>query len=138
MANNKSEHLLDEIGQLLASDREYPLNDTLLYAKLVEGSSSPAVFKNRGNHVLYRRPDLEAWGDLLTDLWDEADPNKRWAEMEYLIRDGRFSIIYVYPDEIDPDEDPFDRRDRVVAKYFGDKPIVYPPWAETGAQTFTL
>ncbi len=60
-------------------------------------------------------------------LWDEAEPDKHWAEMEYLIHDGRFTVIYTYPEEIDPEEDPFDRRDRIVARYFGDKPILYPP-----------
>ena len=58
--------------------------------------------------------------------------------MEYLIRGGRFTVTYTYPDEIDPEEDPFVRRDRVVARYFGDKPIVYPPGDDTVGHTFKL
>lgn len=48
--------------------------------------------------------------------------------MEYLVRDGKLEVAYTYPDEIDPEEDVVERRARVVRRYFGEKPIVYPPW----------
>ena len=76
--------------------------------------------------------------DPLMDLWDEADPDKRWAEMEYLVRDGRFTVTYTYPEDIDPEEDEFRRRDRIVARYFGDKPIVYPERRDGRGQIFKL
>mgnify|MGYP003622946578 CR=1 FL=1 len=139
MANTEVESLLNRLGQILAEDREYRVDGTLLYAKVDDASATPAIFKNLGNHILYRWPDLDSIGDPLMHLWDAADPDKRWAEIEYLIRDDRFfNVTYVYPDEIDPDEDPFVRRDRIVAKYFGDKPIVYPPLDDSIGQDFKL
>ena len=62
--------------------------------------------------------------------------------MEYLLRYGKFTVTFTYPDEIDPDEDfavHFARRDRIVKRHFGDKPIVYPPMPnDHGVQQFDM
>ena len=128
MSKDETERLLVEIGHLLAEDQEYPVDGTLLYAELDRNYVAPSIFKNLGNHILYRRPDLDRLGSALLDLWEAQDSDDRWAAIEYVVRDGRFDVTYTYPDAIDPEEDPMERRDRVVRRHFGDKPIVYPPW----------
>lgn len=130
MANNETERLLNEIGRLLAQDREYPFENTLLYAQLDHNMVGESIFKELGNQVLYRRPVIEDLPDTLLDLWDLQEGHERWAEMEYLCRDGKFEVTYIYPDEIDPEEDLIERRARAVRRHFGDKPIVYPPWPD--------
>lgn len=45
-----------------------------------------------------------------------------------LLRGGKFEVTYIYPDEIDPEEGLLERRERVVRRHFGEKPIVYLPW----------
>lgn len=127
MADDETERLLNEIGQLLAEDTDYPLDGTLLHAELGKNYVSPSIFKDLGDHVLYRDPDLDRLGDALLDLWEAQKTDKRWAEIEYVVRGDRFQASFTYPEEIDPEEEPFDRRDRVVARYFGTKPIKYPP-----------
>lgn len=127
MASDDSERLLVEIGQLLAEDTEYHLNGTLLYSQLAHWSVATAIFKERGNHVLYRWPDPDRLDYALLELWEAQDTDDRWAEIEYVIRDGTFDVTYTFPEDIDPDEDTFVRRDRIVQRHFGDKPIVYPP-----------
>ena len=134
----ETESLLVEIGQLLAEDIEYPLDGTLLYAELDDNFVAPAVFKDRGNHILYRWPDLDRLGGALLDLWNAQEANDRWAEIEYVVRDGRFTATYTYPDDIDPDEDEFERRDRIVQRHFGDKPIVYPPFPPDDVPKYEL
>lgn len=138
MPKNETEGLLDKIGGLLAEDTEFPLDETLLYARLARNMVAPSIFKDRGNHVLYRNPDLDRLGDALLDLWEAEAPDNRWAEIEYVIRDGKFDVAFTYPEEIDPEEEPLDRRRRIVARYFGDKPIVYPPPPEDDDQLFDL
>ncbi|MDP5277711.1 hypothetical protein Q9Q95_02140 [Sphingomonas sp. DG1-23] len=130
MENNRTEELLNLIGQLLAEDTEYPLDNTLLHAEVGRAFVGPSIFKDRGNHILYRDPDLDRLGDALLDLWEAQQDEKRWAELEYIVRNGRFEATFIYPEEIDLDEEPLDRRTRIVAQYFGDKPIVYPPFEE--------
>ncbi|MFT3975900.1 MAG: hypothetical protein QM688_02105 [Sphingomonas bacterium] len=131
MENSETARLLAEIGLLLAKDTEYPLDDTLLYAVLDRGYVEASIFKNLGNQILYRWPDMDTLGDALLELWEAQESEPRWAEIEYLVKDGRFTVTYTYPDEIDPKEnedDMFARRTRIVRKYFGEKPIVYPPF----------
>jgi hypothetical protein len=45
-------------------------------------------------------------------------------------------VTYFYPDEIDPDEEWMERRERVVRHHFGEKPIVYPPLLAEDAKGF--
>lgn len=127
MANEQTDRLLGVIARLLAEDTAYPLDGTLLYAEVDYNYVAPSIFKNRGNSIVYRDPDLDRLGDALLELWGAEDPKNRWAEIEYLIQGDTFEVAYAYADEIDPEEEPFDRRDRIVKRYFGDKPIVYPP-----------
>lgn len=140
MANDETDRLLGEIGQLLAEDTAYPLDGTLLYAQVDSNFVAPSIFKNSGNSVIYRYPDLDRLGGALLELWEAEEPKNRWEEIEYRVQDDKFEVAYTYADEIDPDEDTFERRDRVVKRHFGDKPIVYPPLPpdEDGVPSYDL
>ncbi len=129
MEIDETEKLLQSISQILSEDTEYPLDGTLLYARVAANMVGPSVFKNLSDHILYRDPELDSLSEALLALWYAQDSKKRWSEIEYLIRDGKFTAKFVYADDIAPMEveDSLDRRDRIVREYFGDKPIVYPP-----------
>jgi hypothetical protein len=128
MSNTETERLLNRVSQLLAEDKEYPLEGTLLHAEVRRNSVSPSIFKDRGNQIVYRSPDLNRLGDALLDLWEAQEGEDRWEELQYLVKDGRFEVTFVYPEDLDPDEMSLDRRDKVLKQYFGDKPVVYPDW----------
>lgn len=140
MANDETDRLLGKIGQLLAEDTAYPLDGTLLYARVRSTMVAPSIFKNQGNNIVYRRPDLDQLCPALIELLEAEEPKNRWAEIEYLISGNTFEVTYAYDDEIDPDEDTFERRDRIVKRHFGDKPIVYPsfPPDDDDALSFDL
>lgn len=138
MAIEQTERLLGEIGRLLADDNEYPLDGTLLYARLDHNWVAPSIYKDRGNHLVYRWPDLNQLGGALLNLWNAQDADDRWAEIEYMVRDGRFTATYTYPDDIDPEEDESERRDRIVRRHFGDKPIEYPPLPSDDAPPYEV
>lgn len=127
MTKDKVDQALDQVANLLAEDTSYPLDGTLLYAEVGEGFVSPSIFKDLGDHIVYRTPDLDRLGDALLDLWEAQDSNRRWVEIEYVIRDNKFRASFTYPDEIGPNEEPRDRRRRIVEKHFGTKRILYPP-----------
>lgn len=126
MQSDETQRLLNELAEALAEDVDYPLDNTLLYAEVAADMASPSIYKNLSNHILYRNPELDAFCYTLWDLWLEQPEGRRWAHMEYLVKDGKFDAVFVYPDELDPEEEPMDRRTRIVRRYFGDKPIVYP------------
>ncbi|PZU11610.1 hypothetical protein [Sphingomonas sp.] len=128
MPNDETELLLAFIGEILESDTRYPIENTLLYAEVEPGMVSASVFKDDGTSAVYRWVYSDRLIEALQDLWDAADPEKRWAEMEYVIRNNSFHAHFTFADEIDKDEDEFERRARIVKRYFGDKPIAYPSW----------
>lgn len=138
MPRSATEELLNEIGQLLAEDREYPLAGTLLFARVDLNMVNPSIFKDRGNEIVYCHPDLHGLGDALLDLWDEQTGKDRWREIHYLVRDGRFEVTYVYPEDLDDEEDWDNRRDKVVSSYFGEKPVRYPPLPDFDFPTYEL
>ncbi|MHA6723216.1 hypothetical protein [Sphingomonas sp. RS2018] len=130
MAKTESEELLAEIGGLLMEDHDYRVEPTLLYAQLDHNFTGQSIFKEVGNQLLFRWPMNERMTYALLELWEVQDGQVRWSELEYVLRDGRFDAAYFYPDEIDPQEDVIERRERSLQRHFGDKPIVYPPFPE--------
>lgn len=127
MEDDAAARVLDEIGQILAEDTEYPLEGTLLYAQVDTNMVGASIFKLREEDILYRLEPFDALTEPLLQLWELGTPGKRWAEMEYVIRDGRFTATFTYPEAIDQGEDDFHRRDRIVWRHLGQKPITYPP-----------
>ncbi|QJU56932.1 hypothetical protein HL653_03215 [Sphingomonas sp. AP4-R1] len=132
MPNDRISQLLSLIGEILNDDTKYPIENTLLYVEVEPGMVSSDIFKDGGTNVIYRWVLSSRLTEALLDLWEAADPDKRWAEMEHVIRDGTFHAHFSYPGEIDKEEDEFERRTRIVKRYFGDRPIVYPPLPEPG------
>ena len=137
MHRDRAGELLQDIHRVLASDHKHLPYHALLIAQLDDNWVSPAIFKDRGKHVLYREP-MPALTEPLLALWALGADSKRWAELEFYIYVHRFCVAFVYPHEIDPNEEDFDRRDRTVKRYFGDKPIVYPSASRFRSQTFVL
>lgn len=127
MAETESERLLAEIGGLLMADDDYPSEPTLLYVQLDHNMIGESIFKELGNQFVYRDPVNGRLPYALLELWEAQEGHDRWSELEYALRDGKFEVAYFYPDEIDPEEDVIERRERALRRHFGDKPIVYPP-----------
>lgn len=132
MPSDEAAALLAFIGEILSADTKYPLENTLLYAEVEPGMVSADVFKDDGAHAVYRWVSSPRLTEALLDLWEVEPPEMRWAEMEYVIRNGQFHAHFTYREEIDKEEDEFDRRKRIVKRYFGDKPILYPSWPPPG------
>lgn len=140
MANDETELLLNEIGQLLAKETGFPRSSVLLYAQLEPDAVGLDIFVEHSSYVEYSHSG-NSLTDPLLDLWEVEEPEKRWAEMEYLLRNGKFTATFTYPGEVDPEEESdafFARRRSIVARHFGDKPIVYPPWPDDGGQRFEV
>jgi hypothetical protein len=125
MANDETGRLLNEIGNILARDTEYPLDGTFLYAEAKRMSVSIDIFKDLGDRLLYRWP-MPGLSDAILDLWEAAPQNKRWSAMQYRIHDGTFEATFTYPEDFDEAEDVFVRRDRILQQRYGNKRIVYP------------
>ncbi|MDE2619368.1 MAG: hypothetical protein KGL54_04305 [Sphingomonadales bacterium] len=103
---------------------------TLLYATVEEGAIGVTIAEDRGNYIFFHRLPLADSTDLvdtLVEIWRLRREGERFAEMSFLIADGRFHASLFYPDLLDPTEDPFDRSFRVIAEHFGSKPAQCDP-----------
>lgn len=134
MANDDTGPLLTLIGEILSADTRYPVENTMLYAEVELGTVSQSVFKDDGHNAVYRWVSSPRLTQALLDLWEAEVPEKRWVQMEYIIRGGQFRAHFTYSEEIEKEEDQFDRRDRIVKRHFGNKPIVYPSWPPPGPE----
>ncbi|MBA2934143.1 hypothetical protein HZF05_08520 [Sphingomonas sp. CGMCC 1.13654] len=126
MANDEIGLLLNEIGNGLAHDKEYPLDGTFVYAEAAPAMVSTSIFKDLGDHLLFRI-STNMVDDLILDLWDAAPTDRRWAAMQYWIAGGKFTASFTYPEEFDPEESVRERRDRILQQRYGNKRVVYPP-----------
>ena len=127
MANDRTDALLQEIVRLVTEEPAERSKATLLYARIDRNFVSLAVFDEREDDIVYREPHLQRLSALLLDFWEATRSPRPWREIEYLVRGDATDVSFTYREQIDPDEMSLDRRDRIVAKHFGDKPIVYTP-----------
>jgi hypothetical protein len=113
-----------ELAQIVAGTPD----GTYLYAEAGEGWVGASVFKDEGPIVRYYDPSLTLC-DLLLRAWEaeSTDPKLRWSVMEYEIKETKFDVRFDFPDEVHVESFAADgRRDIVLKRRFGDKPVLYP------------
>jgi hypothetical protein len=117
--------ILAEIGQMIADVlQDENAEGAFMYAEAGDMWQEASIFKDLGNRVTFRFPSTELFG-AVQRLWESADPDKKWAVLSYTISDGEFDAQFKYPEDIDPEESGFERREKAVAERYGDKPIDY-------------
>lgn len=117
--------MLNGIGQHLADILEHHPDGAYLYAEMDEGYCEAGVFYDEGEHVVYYGPSDELF-NALHELWEFAEADKKWAVLHYEVKNGAFDARFSYPDQIDPVEAGFERRERALYERYGDKPVIYP------------
>jgi len=127
--------IMSEVGQVLAEIADGDPEGVFLYVEFGPGWIGPSVFKAEGSAVRNFECNRELYR-LLGDAWHTAPEGKRWSVLEYGIKDGKFSVAFRYPEEVDV-ESAFDasRRRAALLAHYGDKPVIYPPPPE-GAVEF--
>ncbi|UAK25190.1 hypothetical protein [Sphingomonas nostoxanthinifaciens] len=122
--------LLNEVGNVLAQDADYPLDGTFLYVEADWGWVDMMIFKDLGDHLLARWP-MNGLADVLAELWEAEVPAKRWSSMQYRIEGGAFSASFTHG-QLDPEESTLDRRHRILQQRYGNKRVDYPPLRRRG------
>jgi len=120
--------LLGAVGELAADEIGGDPNGIYLYVEVGDRWISVNLFRDEGDVIRYYSHDDEL-SELIWQAWEaeSLDSKKRWAVMEYEIRDGKFDAQFIYPDQVDVESYDVDRREIALRKRFGDKPIIYPP-----------
>ncbi|WP_419814104.1 hypothetical protein [Glacieibacterium sp.] len=124
MIDLTAEQILREIGEAVGHETDRLASEIFLYVEIQPAVISPSMFMDYGEKVIHHSAS-ERLTFLLYDLW-LADPEaKRWAAMKYIVNDGHFEALFTYPNEIDPEEDQDDRRDRIVSERYHNKQIIF-------------
>ena len=116
--------LLNALGNVLALDTAYPLDGTFLYVEAAPQMVSASIFKDLGDHLLYRMA-TSVLDDVLFELWEAETPGKRWSAMQYVIDGDRFTTVFSF-DKLDPEISTIKRRQAILDQRYGNKQVVYP------------
>jgi hypothetical protein len=125
MANKEIGDMLHAIAQHTADILGKTPEDVFVYIDAADQRQGGAVFDNLADRVIYHDPS-DAMCEEIQRLWDAADPDKKWAMVFYDIKDEKFEVEFIYPDQLEVDFWEHDyREDALIARY-GDKPVIYP------------
>lgn len=118
--------ILNDIAQEIAEMLGRLPDNAFLYAEVDDEGREASVFTEDEDGIFCRQPSDEMF-ELVGELWEAADDDKKWAAVEYDIADGKFEANFIFPEQIDPEEISDDRRERALRRRYGDRPITYPP-----------
>ena len=116
--------ILEKIGQMIADILDGEPEGAFMTAEAGEAWVEASIFKDLGDRVLFRGPDVALFEALL-ELREAEEPNKRWTTMSFTINNGRFDAQFGYDDDVDQNEIGFERRERLLAERYGDKLVDY-------------
>jgi hypothetical protein len=122
------ESLIQSIGAECMALAEGDTGRILFHAEIDDGVTRPAVFYLVAPGKLRyvdATDELECDAYALWESW-KGNGNAEWRVMNYLIVDGKLSIDYVYPEQIDESENLVARRKRTLMQYFGEVQVEYP------------
>jgi hypothetical protein len=127
MTNNiRMGDILNDIAQEIAEMLGRLPDNAFLYAEADGEGREASIFAENNDGIFCRQPSDEMF-ELVGELWEAADDDKKWAAVEYDIADGKFEANFIFPEQIDPEDISDDRRERALRKRYGDRPITYPP-----------
>lgn len=125
MATVEIGEMLNAIGQHTANVLGKTPKNVFVYLRAGDQWMEGSIFDDLGTEVIYHDPNEEMVYEVIR-LWDAANPDRKWEMLHYDIKDGEFTVKYFYPDDLDPEEDSPEQRERALAERYGDKPIIYP------------
>lgn len=107
---------------------EYHGGKLILYYEVQDGFiESSMFFRSEHGRILYKRSskDLKNLIYRFWEDWQRVPGNREWRCMTYVIEDGKFTVDFKYPDEIDDARPSSARRPGVISDHFGDVEVDY-------------
>lgn len=136
MNQDRQAELLNQIGTKLHADQRYSAVGTLLICAVADMFISMSLFWDRGNYIMCSSADYDNFEDIMLELWELDEPDKRWLEIEYLIKGKEFEANFLYEEDIGDELVNPSRISASARRYLGDKKIVYPD--DLGDDAFEL
>jgi len=112
------------IGEEIWINRNPGADRILLYVEAGDEWHSISQYQELDEIVNYINEESHALSDAVYVARQSEEPSLRWTTMEYEISDGSFKAKLGHDPNINVDGR-MDRREKVLKRYFGDKPIHY-------------
>ncbi len=125
MATEAMGELLSTIGQHVADVLGRTPDDVFVFIEAGDQWCGAAIFDNQKDTVQYHEFEPET-DDIILELWDAAEPDKKWSVLLYDIKDGKFAAEFLYTDDLDHDPLEYNYRQDALKARYGDKPVIYP------------
>ena len=129
--------LAEKIGFFMDSKRSLQQSKMLLIGFFDPEIYSISVYEDEEASLTYidcSAPDDDLfWTDLI-DIWKAQPQKHQWQTLEALLEEDEIKLHFFYADKPLGKTEDFPPREPIIQKYFGDKPIVYPPLAHLGPE----
>jgi hypothetical protein len=94
-----------------------------------------SVFEDEGERLRYvdlSYDELDTFCEEVFDIWKAQPQTHQWQTLEALLEGDEIKLHFFYADKPLGNDEDFPPREPIIQKYFGDKPIVYPPLPHLG------
>ncbi len=125
MAADDDARLIGSIADAVAYAGVRRGGDALLYAEAGPGWVGGSLFIDHPSEIEWVNPEHYHIGDLVLRLWTSPPDAKRWRALTMIVGEKVFRTEFDYGEGWSDEQDESDRREPIVRRFFGDKPIVY-------------
>lgn len=105
-----------------------PKKTILIYDEIADGFIASSLFYESWDGRVVFKKSPQKLKNIIYRFWDEwreIPGHREWRCIEYVIQDGKFSIEFTYPDQIDLKKAVHTRRPAVIARHFGSIEVDY-------------
>lgn len=129
--------LAEKIGFMLDDKRTIPSSNMLFIGFFDKQAYSISVYEDQSDKLTYVRyessTDFSSWMDLI-NIWKAQPPKHQWQTLEAILEGEEIKLFFSYADKPLGRGEDFPEREPIIRKYFGDKPVYYPPRPRKGPE----
>ena len=126
MAANDDARMIGAIADAVAYVGNQRGGDALLYAEAGPGWVRGSLFIDYPELIEWVNPAAHHISELVLRLWTAAPDAKKWRALTMIVGEQIYQTESDYGEGWTDEEDESDRREPIVLRFFGDKPVFYP------------
>lgn len=126
MAPDDEARLIGAIADAIAYSGVRRGGDALLYAEAGWNWVGGSLFVDHQTVIEWISSSDYHIDDLVLRLWMSAPDTKKWRALTMAVGEKLFRTGFDYGEGWSEDQGEGDRREAIIRRFFGDKPIVYP------------
>ena len=126
MAANDDARMIGAIADAVAYVGNKRGGDALLYAEAGPGWVRGSLFIDYPEFIEWVNPAAHHISELVLRLWTAAADAKKWRALTMIVGQEIYRTELDYGEDWSDEQDEGDRREPIVSRFFGNKPVDYP------------